>query len=51
MSDSNENLQKLRNDFSSDNGWDTHVMGVISNGRKVNQLHSIVSYRNINWSA
>ena len=39
-------------DFTSDGGWDTHVKRVISNGRKkVNQLHSIISNRNINLSA
>ena len=39
-------------DFSFDGGWDTHVKRVISNGRKkVNQLHSILSNRNINLSA
>ena len=39
-------------DFTSDGGWDTHVKRVISNGRKkVNQLHSIISNRNISWSA
>ena len=39
-------------DFISDGGWDTHVKRVISNGRKkVNQLHSIISNRNINLSA
>ena len=38
--------------FTSDGGWDTHVKRVISNGRKkVNQLHSIISNRNINLSA
>ena len=35
-------------DFTSDGGWDTHVKRVIS---KVNQLHSIISNRNISWSA
>ena len=39
-------------DFTSDGGWDTHVKRVISNGRKkVNQLHSIISNRNINLTA
>ena len=39
-------------DFTSDGGWDTHVKRVISNGKKkVNQLHSIISNRNINLSA
>ena len=39
-------------DFTSDGGWDAHVKRVISNGRKkVNQLHSIISNRNINLSA
>ena len=39
-------------DFTSDGGWDTHVKRVISNGRKkVNQLHIIISNRNINLSA
>ena len=39
-------------DFTSDGGWDTHVKRVISNGRKnVNELHSIISNRNINLSA
>ena len=39
-------------DFVSDGGWDTHVKRVISNGRKkVNQLHSIISNRNINLTA
>ena len=39
-------------DFTSDGGWDTHVKRVISSGRKeVNQLHSIISNRNINLSA
>ena len=36
-------------DFTSDGWWDTHVKRVISNGRKkVNQLHSIISSRNLN---
>ena len=39
-------------DFASDGGWDIHVKRVISNGRKkVNQLHSIISNRNIKLSA
>ena len=39
-------------DFTFDGGWDTHVRRVISNGRKkVNQLHSIISNRNINLTA
>jgi len=39
-------------DFTSDGGWDTHVKRVIINGRKkVNQLHSIFSNRNINLTA
>ena len=42
----------LRIDFASDGGWDTHVKRVIRNRRKkVNQLHSIISNRNIHLSA
>ena len=42
----------LRTDFSFDGGYDIHEKRVISNGKKkVNQLHSILSNRNINLRA
>ena len=36
--------------FAFDGGWDTHMKRVIRR-KKVNQLHSIISNRNINLSA
>ena len=39
-------------DFASNGAWDVHLKKVITNGRKkVNQLHSIISNRDINLSA
>ena len=39
-------------DFASNGAWDVHVKKVLDNGRKkVNQLHSIISNRDINLSA
>ena len=39
-------------DFSYNGAWDTHIKKLIQNGKKkVNQLHGIISNRNINLSA
>ena len=39
-------------DFSYNGAWDAHIKKLIQNGKKkVNQLHSIISNRNINLSA
>ena len=39
-------------DFTSNGAWDVHIKKVISNGRKkVNQLHSVISNRDINLTA
>ena len=39
-------------DFQCNGAWDTHIENVVDNGRKkVNQLHSILSNRDINLSA
>ena len=36
-------------DFASNGAWDVHIKKVINNGRKkVNQLHSVISNRDIN---
>ena len=39
-------------DFSRNGAWDMHIRKLIDNGRKkVNQLHKVISNRNINLSA
>ena len=39
-------------DFSSNGAWDMHINKLLDNGRKkVNQLHKVVSNRNVNLSA
>ena len=39
-------------DFSRNGAWDMHITKLIDNGRKkVNQLHKVISNRNINLSA
>ena len=39
-------------DFACNGAWDVHLKRVLDNGReKVNQLHSIISNRDINLSA
>ena len=39
-------------DFASNGAWDVHLKKVLENGRKkVNQLHSVISNRDINLSA
>ena len=39
-------------DFVCNGAWDVHLKRVLDNGRKkVNQLHSIISNRDINLSA
>ena len=36
-------------DFSSNEAWDMHIKKLLNNGRKkVNQLHKVVSNRNVN---
>ena len=38
--------------FACNGAWDVHLKRVLDNGRKkVNQLHSIISYTDINLSA
>ena len=38
--------------FTSTGAWDVHINNVLDNGRrKVNQLHSVISNRDINLSA
>ena len=48
-------LPKVSNDsidFASNGAWDVHLKKVLDNGRKeVNQLHSVISNRDINLSA
>ena len=39
-------------DFTNTGAWDVHIKNVLDNGRrKVNQLHSVISNRDINLSA
>ena len=39
-------------DFSSNGAWDMHIKKLLDNGRKkVNQLHKVISNRNVNLSA
>ena len=39
-------------DFSRNGAWDMHIRKLLDNGRKrVNQLHKVISNRNINLSA
>ena len=46
------NYSYLGIDFASNGTWDVHVKKVLDNGRKkVNQLHSVISNRDINLSA
>ena len=38
--------------FSSNGSWDMHIRTFLGNGRRrVNQLHKVISNRNINLSA
>ena len=38
-------------DFSSNGAWDMHIKKLLDNGRnKVNQLHKVISNRNVNLS-
>ena len=38
-------------DFSSNGAWDMHIKKLLDNGRKkVNQLHKVISNRNVNFS-
>ena len=46
------NYSYLGIDFASNGAWDVHLKKVLDNGRKkVNQLHSVISNRDINLSA
>ena len=48
----NVKLYLLSIDFACNGAWDVHSKRVLDNGRKkVNQLHSIISNRDINLSA
>ena len=39
-------------DFSSNGAWDMHIKKLLDNGRKkVNQLHKVISNRNVNLSS
>ena len=39
-------------DFACNGAWDRHIKNVLDSGRKrVNKLHSVISNRDINWSA
>ena len=38
-------------DFASNGACGVHIKKVINNGRKVNQLHSVISNRDINLTA
>ena len=41
----------LEVDFASNGAWDGHIKNVLDSGRKkVNQLHSVISNRDINMS-
>ena len=45
------NYSYLGIDFASSGAWDVHLKKVLDNGRKkVNQLHSVISNRDINLS-
>ena len=37
-------------DFSNNGTWDMHIRKLLHNGRRVNQLHKVISNRNINLS-
>ena len=38
--------------FSSNGAWEMHIKKLLDNGRKkVNQLHKVISNRNVNFSA
>ena len=44
--------ENLCTDFASNGAWDVHLKKVLDNSRKkVNQLHSVISNRDINLSA
>ena len=43
------NYSYLGIDFASNGAWDVHLKKVLDNGR--NQLHSVISNRDINLSA
>ena len=46
------NYSYLGIDFASNGAWDVHLKKVLDNGRKnVNQLHSVISNRDINLIA
>ena len=46
------NYSYLGIDFASNGTWDVHLKKVLDNGgKKVNQLHSVISNRDINLSA
>ena len=38
-------------DFAESGAWDMHMNKVVDSGKKVNQLHSVISNRDINLSA
>ena len=38
-------------DFAESGAWDVHIKKVVASGKKVNQLHSVISNRDINLSA
>ena len=45
-------LHYLGIDFSSNGAWDMHIKKLLDNARKkVNQLHKVISNRNVNLSA
>ena len=37
-------------DFAESGAWDVHIKKVVASGKKVNQLHSVISNRDINLS-
>ena len=46
------NVSSYSIDFASNGAWDVHLKKVLDNGRKkVNQLHSVISNRDVNLSA
>ena len=46
------NYSYLGIEFASNGAWDVHLKKVLDNGRKkVNQLHSVISIRDINLNA
>ena len=38
-------------DFAESGAWDVHMKKVVANGKKINQMHSVTSNRDINLSA